>query len=253
VYFGGTQRKTIGLLAVGLGKRFSLPAVFELSMPDQEFWSMKHTLTRSFLAALALAIPLTAPSSAQAEPDMERGKALNRQCALCHGFHAQGIIGGKYPRLAGLPDYYLLEMMEKYKAGILEYPAMTVVGGMRNLSKQDLESLAAFIAEIDLAEVAPLDIPTAPGDVEEGEDLYKGDCKTCHGRKGEGKARKESPPLRGQYTEYLARQIEMFKKRERVHADDEEDETFVEEDGTEVYSDQELADILAFISTLDDE
>jgi len=48
------------------------------------------------------------------------------------------------------------------------------------------------------------------GHLEEGEDLYQGDCKTCHGRKGEGKARKESPPLRGQYTEYLARQIEIM-------------------------------------------
>jgi len=204
---------------------------------------MKHALTRALLVALAATVPLTA----QAEPDMERGKTLNRQCALCHGFHAQGILGGKYPRLAGLPEYYLLEMMEKYKDNTLEYPAMTVVGGLRNLSQEDLESLAAFISDIDLEEVSPLDIPTAPGDVENGEDLYKGDCKTCHGRKGEGKKRKESPPLRGQYTEYLARQIEMFKKKERIHADDEEDETFDD------YEPQEIADMLAFISTLDDQ
>lgn len=203
---------------------------------------MKRTLTRSLLVALAATMPLTV----QAEPDMERGMALNRQCALCHGFHAQGIIGGKYPRLAGLPEYYLLAMMEKYKAGTLDYPAMTVVGGLRNLSQEDIESLAAYISDIDLSDVSPLDIPTAPGDVENGEDLYKGDCKTCHGRKGEGKKRKESPPLRGQYTEYLARQIEMFKKKERMHADDEEDETFDD------YEPQELADILAFISALDD-
>jgi cytochrome c553 len=204
---------------------------------------MKHALTRSLLIALAAAVPL----SASADPDMERGKALNRQCALCHGFHGQGILGGKYPRIAGLPDYYLLEMIEKYKDGTLDYPAMTVVGGMRNLPQEDLESLAAYISDIDLSRVAPLDIPTAPGDVENGEDLYKGDCKTCHGRKGEGKARKESPPLRGQYTEYLARQIDMFLKKERIHADDEEDETFVD------YEPEELQDILAFISTLDDE
>jgi len=204
---------------------------------------MKHALTRSLLVALAAAIPL----SASAEPDMERGKALNRQCALCHGLNGQGILGGKYPRIAGLPDYYLLEMIEKYKAGTLEYPAMTVVGGLRNLSQEDVESLAAYIADIDLAEVSPLNVPNAAGDLENGEDLYQGDCKTCHGRNGEGKARKESPPLRGQYTEYLARQIEMFKKKERIHADDEEDETFDD------YKPEELADILAYISTLDDE
>jgi cytochrome c553 len=208
-----------------------------------EFWTMRHIPSLCLLAAVLAAPSLTSG----AELDLERGKALHRQCALCHGQHSQGIIGGKYPRLAGLPDYYLLEMMEKYKAGILDYPAMTVVGGLRNLSQGDLESLAAYISDIDLAQVAPLDIPTAAGDVENGEDLYKGDCKTCHGRKGQGKTRKESPPLRGQYTEYLARQIVMFKNRERIHADDEEDETFDD------YSQEELRDILAFISTLDDE
>lgn len=204
---------------------------------------MKHHLTRSLLIALAALTPLTL----QAEPDMERGKALNRQCALCHGFHGQGIIGGKYPRLAGLPQYYLLKMMDKYKSGELEYQAMTVVGGLRNLSKEDLESLAAYLSDIDLATRSPLDIPTPEGaEVENGEDLYQGDCKTCHGRKAEGSKKKESPPLAGQYSEYLARQIEMFKKKERIHANDEEDETFAD------YEPQDIKDILAYIATLDD-
>lgn len=204
---------------------------------------MKHPLTRSLLVALAALAPL---GTQAAEPDLETGQLLHRQCALCHGQYSQGIIGGKYPRMAGLPEYYLLEMIEKYKSGELNYPAMAVVGGLRSLSDEDVASLAAYISDIDLDEVAPLDIPTAPGDVEEGEDLYMGDCKTCHGRKGEGNTRKESPPLRGQYTEYLLRQVEMFKDKDRIHADDPEDETFID------YSDEEIRDIFAFISTLDD-
>jgi cytochrome c553 len=204
---------------------------------------MKHPLTRSLLVALAALAPL---GTQAAEPDLEKGQLLHRQCALCHGQYSQGIIGGKYPRMAGLPEYYLLEMIEKYKSGELNYPAMTVVGGLRSLSDEDVASLAAYISDIDLDEVAPLDIPTAPGDVEAGEELYMGDCKTCHGRKGEGNTRKESPPLSGQYTEYLLRQVEMFKDKDRIHADDPEDETFID------YSDEEIRDIFAFISTLDD-
>lgn len=205
---------------------------------------MKHPLTRSILVALAAAIPLG--TAAAAEPDPQRGAQLHRQCALCHGQYSQGILGGKYARMAGLPEYYLLEMIAKYKSGELNYPAMTVVGGLRTLSENDIASLAAYISDIDLDAVAPLDIPTAPGSVEAGEDLYQADCKTCHGRKGEGISRKESPPLRGQYTEYLLRQVEMFKKKERVHADDPDDETFAD------YSAEEIRDIFAFISTLDD-
>ncbi|MBP6582888.1 MAG: c-type cytochrome [Chromatiaceae bacterium] len=204
---------------------------------------MKHPLTRSLLVSLLALTPLTL----QAEPDMERGKALNRQCALCHGFHGQGVLGGKYPRLAGLPEYYLVGMMDKYKDGTLDYQAMTVVGGLRNLSDADLQSLAAYLSDIDLAAVSPLDIPTPEGaDLENGEDLFQGDCKSCHGRKAEGMKRKESPPLAGQYSEYLLRQIAMFKKKERIHANDEEDETFEE------YEPQQIKDILAYISTLDD-
>jgi len=204
---------------------------------------MKHPLTRSLLLAFAALAPL----ALQADPDLHRGKALNRQCALCHGLHAQGIIGGKYPRLAGLPDYYLINMMEKYKSGELDYQAMTVVGGLRNLSEDDIKSLAAYLSDIDLGEVSPLDIPTPAGaNPEQGEELFQGDCKSCHGRKGEGSKKKESPPLAGQYTEYLARQIQMFTKKDRIHADDEEDETFA------AYEPQDIQDILAYIATLDD-
>lgn len=208
---------------------------------------MRHVLTRTFVAAVVAIAPVHLQAEDDFEPDLNKGRQLHRQCALCHGQWSQGILGGKFPRLAGLPEYYLLGMIEKFKDGRLSYPAMTVVGGLRNLSEEETASLVAFISDIDLAEKAPLDIKTAPGDVKLGKELYRDDCKTCHGRKGEGKARKKSPPLRGQYTEYLQRQIGMFKKKERHHDNDEEDETFDD------YTDEELQAILAYISTLDDD
>ena len=123
---------------------------------------------------------------------------------------------------------------------------LTGCGSVNFSPRGEGRSSTVSLSTIDLDEVAPLEIPTGPGDVKNGKDLYKGECKTCHGRKGEGKSRKESPPLRGQYSEYLARQIEMFKNRERLHDNDEDDEAFDD------YSPEELQDILAFIATLDD-
>lgn len=215
---------------------------------------MRYPFARAgLLASLCLAL-LASTSVAIAddhepelEPDLERGKLLHRQCALCHGLHSQGILGGKYPRLAGLPDYYVLKALTEYRDGVRQHAAMTVVGGLRTLSDHDLASLTAYISDIDLAEVHPLDVPTPEGaDVENGEDLYKSDCRTCHGRSGDGIERKESPALRGQYDGYLLRQIAMFKAQERMHANDPEDETFVD------YDDQEILDIVGFITTLDD-
>jgi cytochrome c553 len=197
------------------------------------------------LAATSLAFGTLAAE--EQEPDLELGKQLNRQCALCHGLHSQGILGGKYPRLAGLPEYYQIKALTEYRDGIREHAAMTVVGGLRTMSDHDLRSLAAYLADIDLDEVHPLDVPTPEGaDVAAGEELYQADCRTCHGRKGEGKASKESPQLAGQYDGYLLRQIEMFKGKKREHGGDPEDDTFDD------YTDQQILDIVGYITTLDD-
>jgi len=210
----------------------------------------KRPQARNLILSIAAAFPLavaTIASADEQEPDMDLGKQLNRQCALCHGLYSQGILGGKYPRLAGLPEYYQKKALRDYRDGVREHAAMVVVGGLRGMSDHDLNSLAAYIADIDLDQVYPLDVPTPEGaDLDNGEDLYMGDCKTCHGRKGQGKARKESPQLAGQYNGYLLRQIEMFKDKKRDHDNDPDDETFDD------YSDQEILDIVGFITTLDD-
>jgi len=205
-------------------------------------------LMRVLLAAL-IAAPVGLSLGAQAaddedlEADPGAGAIMFRQCALCHGQHGQGILGGKYPRIAGMPEYYLLNALRDYQSGVRGYDAMLVVGELKTADEQDLTNLAAHISALDIG----LDVPAPEdGSARSGKRLYKGDCKTCHGRKGEGKSRKESPPLRGQYHEYLMRQIALFKRKERTHANDPDDETFVD------YDDQDLTDILAFIASLDD-
>jgi cytochrome c553 len=213
---------------------------------------MTPPLMRSILlAALTVAAPLTlnaedkAARADAAAADAEAGRLAFRQCALCHGQWGQGILGGKYPRVAGLPEYYLLKVLDDYRGGERNYEAMTVVGGVRNMSDEDLANLAAYISSVDLDEKAPLDVPTLAGDVDAGSEFYDSDCKTCHGKNGEGKAKKKSPALRGQYGEYLARQIDLFKNKKREHGGDPDDDTFAD------YSQEDINNILAYITTLD--
>jgi cytochrome c553 len=216
------------------------------------------SLSRSLLTALVaatLALGLSLASQARDdyearnealddyEPDLEAGEVMFRQCALCHGKSGQGILGGKYPRIAGLPEYYLMNALRDYQSGKRGYDAMVVVGGLKTYDDRDLMDLAGYIADFDI----DLDVPgPEEGSARSGRRLYKYDCKTCHGRKAEGKSRKDSPPLRGQYHEYLERQIQLFMNKERIHADDPEDKTFV------AYEPEELTDILAYIASLDD-
>lgn len=210
---------------------------------------LTHTLTAALLAAPLLLMPaLAAPAAAaedaaEPEADLKAGAIMFRQCALCHGQHGQGILGGKYPRIGGMPDYYILNALRDYQSGKRGYDAMLVVGGLKTAQEADLVNLAAFISDLEVSVnvAGPED-----GDAKSGKKLYNSDCKTCHGRAGEGKSRKESPPLRAQYHEYLLRQIDMFKQKQRVHAGDPEDETFAD------YEQEDLHDILAFIATFDD-
>jgi cytochrome c553 len=130
-----------------------------------------------------------------------------------------------------------------YQTGKRGYDAMIVVGGLKGFDDEELMDLAGYVAGLEI----DLDVPGPDeGSARSGRRLYKYDCKTCHGRKAEGKSRKDSPPLRGQYHEYLGRQIAMFKNGERVHANDPDDQTF------KAYEQEELADILAFVASLDD-
>lgn len=218
------------------------------------------SLMRSLLAALvavSLGSLMTIPSASARDdyearnealddyqPNLADGEVMFRQCALCHGQRGQGILGGKYPRIAGLPEYYLMNALRDYQSGKRGYDAMLVVGGLKTYDDRDLMDLAGYISSLDI----DLDVPAPEdGSARSGRRLYKYDCKTCHGRQAQGKSRKDSPPLRGQYHEYLMRQIVLFKNDERIHGDDPEDETF------DTYDDEELLDILAFVASLDDD
>ena len=195
--------------------------------------------------------PAAAEEKKPARPatgNIKNGAELFKKCALCHGQFAQGIIGGLYPRLAGMPEYYVLEQMKKYVDGNRSDDfsiSMLEVGGMKDLTEEQSKDIAAFLAAIDLDKHYSLNIPKpAKGDPKNGKKLFNGDCKSCHGKAANGKAKKGTPPLAGQYTEYLVRETDFFKAKNRYHDNDPEDETFDD------YSKEELDDIFAYIATI---
>jgi len=112
------------------------------------------------------------------------------------------------------------------------------------MTEEDMEAVAKYIASINLEEHAPgFDIHHAEGDAKKGEEIFQEDCKDCHGKKAQGKPRKGTPFLRGQYSEYINRQLGQFKKKEREHDRDPEDETF------EDYKPEDLNNVIAYVTT----
>jgi len=176
----------------------------------------------------------------------QTAEEINKRCALCHGVWSQGITGGLYPRLAGLNKEYLVKAITDYKTGVRQDNSMNIIGGILSMGNDEIESISQYLSGINLQEQAPLQIPAMAGNIAAGKKLYRSDCKICHGKKGEGKPKKDSPSLAGQYSGYLGKQITDFKTKTRHHDNDEDDETFDD------YNPNQLQSLLAFISTLDD-
>lgn len=210
---------------------------------------------------------LMIPAMAQAI-DLDNGADINETCAGCHGEYGQGGKKGEYPRLAGQPALYLTKQLHLFRSRTRPNLAMVEYVDDRQMPDEDIEDIAHFLEQIKLkTKLPPVDekapgfnayarlleskrlmqIPRAPGDTAAGEKIYHRECSTCHGRKGEGRADKAVPMLAGQYTSYLWRQVKKYRDGIRIHDEDAPDEKFLSE-----FSDTELGDVFAYLSTLDD-
>jgi cytochrome c553/uncharacterized protein (DUF302 family) len=199
-------------------------------------------LKRTLTAMLLLAVALPAWSA-----DMANGQMINKSCALCHGAHGQGASGQLSPRIAGLPKEYIIKAMKDYVSGKRVYPLMVKTSQIDKFTERDYRDIAAYLSSLDLSSDARFNIVASVGDPDEGEDVFRFDCRTCHGRDGYGVARKEAPPLAGQHQEYLYATMRGFAAGNRIHANDPEDDTF------ESYDDATFLNLTAYLATLDDD
>lgn len=197
-----------------------------------------------------------------AEIDLDLGEEINEVCAGCHGEFGQGGKKGEYPRLAGLPAEYIAHQVKLFKEEKRKNMPMRPYANDRELPDEDIPSIAAYLSQIKLTSKMPdfnenmsayeklliakkvFNIARVEGDIELGKELYVDDCKLCHGKAGKGKEGSETPPLSGQYTEYMTRQIQHFASGERWHE--------YAEDLFEEMEAEEIQAIMAYLSTTDD-
>ncbi len=203
------------------------------------------------------------------EYDVDNGEEINEVCAGCHGEFGQGGKEGEYPRLAGQPmDFLALQLHLFRDRKRLNLP-MAQYMDERQMPDDDIQDISRYLAEITLKTrlsavdtEAPgfdayarlleskklMQIPRAEGDTGKGGKTYRKECASCHGRTGEGDNKKAVPMLSGQYTNYLWRQVEKYRNKIRIHdpSDPEEDELLND------FSNEELQDIFAWLSTMDD-
>ena len=71
-------------------------------------------------------------------------------CAACHGIYGQGTPDGEYPRLAGMNPAYLAKQLEAFKARKRINIPMIPFANDRKLPKEDVRTITAYLAGIDL-------------------------------------------------------------------------------------------------------
>ena len=211
---------------------------------------------------LFISLFLSSGYAGEAEIDLDLGDEINQVCAGCHGEYGEGGKNGEYPRLAGLPADYISAQIKLFKEEKRKNMPMRPYANDRELPDEDIPSVAAFLSQIKLTSEMPdfdetvtayeklliakkvFNIPKLEGDIELGEELYVDDCQLCHGKNGAGKDDSDTPPLAGQYTQYMTKQILQFANGERWH--EYAEELFAEMEPEEIRA------IMAYLSITDD-
>jgi cytochrome c len=102
-----------------------------------------------FLLTATLATAVQADSHTEtinailAKADTAYGEYLSGQCVTCH--HAKGKSDG-IPSILGLPDVYLVQTILEYKYASEERTNPTMVNIAKNLSDEEIGSLARFFS-----------------------------------------------------------------------------------------------------------
>jgi len=215
----------------------------------------KHLLTG--LLTLCALLPMAGAQN------LERGKEINGTCAGCHGEFGQGGKKGEYPRIGGQRAAHIADQLKSFRARTRVNLPMFPYTQEREMSDQDVEDVAAYLASIELPTQWPefkddddaltrltamekvMIIPRAPGDVENGGKIYNKECFICHGKDGMGRGK--FPRLVGQYTNYLMKQVTSFIKGERAH-DEVETRGILNE-----LKASDLQDVLAYLTLIQTE
>ncbi len=173
-----------------------------------------------FAATLLLTLPAVQAGDGH---DQKLAAQLFQLCSACHGPQGHGNRELMAPAIAGLPDWYVVNQLRKFKnggrgahpadiAGLRMRPmARTLDSGRdeeRNSKEIEVHTIAHFVSELK---------PKQPQDTLEGGDPVRGKtlyvtCMACHGEKSEGKKELKAP--RQIYLEdwYMLEQLKKFKR-----------------------------------------
>jgi cytochrome c553 len=163
------------------------------------------------VAAVTAGVLSACASAPAATP--ERGQVLySNYCAQCHKADGVGQESVGAPSIAGLPEWYVVEQVTKFRSGVRGAYYEDVEGlRMRPMAltlrtEEDVRAVSMYVATMP-----PVDtVATVHGDAGNGAKAFV-TCTACHGADGAGNQQLGAPPLTLQPDWYLVRQLGKFK------------------------------------------
>lgn len=182
-----------------------------------------QNLLQCAVSVLSIAMaPLGMAAPAQTGEDLaQRGNSRGATgCVACHGMRGEGQAQAGYPRLAGMPERYLLKQLDAFSDGTRESAVMERIAA--SMSAAERRRVARYYASLSYS---PQSQPAIDADQET---LTRGKriaflgkwqhdvpaCVRCHGAQGTG-IEPFFPPLAGQHATYLEAELQRWKNGER--------------------------------------
>jgi cytochrome c oxidase subunit 2 len=212
------------------------------------------SLRGAFVVALLLFAPALVASVAAAD-DAERGALLFENCVQCHGKQGHGDRLALAPAIAGLPQWYVESQLGMFRSGARgdhpqDIPGLRMRPMSRSLhSDEDVKLVAAFVASLPPVDPVPV---IEGGDPQRGAAKYNAVCAVCHGADGTGNQAVNAPGLRNMNDWYLVSALERYRAGIRGSDPANPSGLLMKNFATQLADDQEIRDVVAFITTLND-
>lgn len=171
-------------------------------------------------------------------------------CLVCHGSNAQGNEAISAPNLAILPDWYLFAQLQAFQSGwrghqTTDAYSKEMMAVAKSMSPEDIKRAIGFITGFQVSKA----VEALDGDTSHGKTLFQV-CATCHGAAAEGNKAMGAPPLAGQYSWYLLRQLQAYRSGQRGNARQDSNGLLMKQIAASIKSEQDLNDLVAYINTL---
>lgn len=171
-------------------------------------------------------------------------------CLVCHGSNAQGNEAISAPNLAILPDWYLSSQLQAFQSGwrghqTTDAYSKEMMAVAKSMSTEDVKRAIGFITGFQASKA----VETVAGDVSHGKQLFQ-TCAACHGAEAQGNQPMGAPPLAGQYSWYLLRQLQAYRSGQRGADENDARGAVMKQIAATLQQEQDLTDLVAYINTL---